>query len=30
MAHIQKKTYSSKRSGKRLIVWQARYSSPDG
>jgi integrase len=30
MAHIQKRTYKSKRSGKTTVVWQARYSAPDG
>ncbi len=30
MAHIQKRVYNSKRTGQRTVVWQARYSGPDG
>ena len=30
MAHIQKRTYGSARTGKVTTTWQARYTSPDG
>ena len=30
MAHVQKLTYKSKRTGKTSTTWQARYSAPDG
>jgi integrase len=30
MAHVQKKTYVSKKTGKRSISWQARFYAPDG
>ena len=30
MAHIQKRTYKSRRNGKSVTSWQARYSAPDG
>ena len=30
MAHIQKIPYKSKRIGKTMVVWQARYRAPDG
>jgi integrase len=30
MAHIQKLTYKSKRTGKTSTTWQARYGAPDG
>jgi integrase len=30
MAHIQKLTYKSKRTGKTSTSWQARYGAPDG
>ena len=30
MAHIQKRTYRSRRTGKTTTAWQARYSAPDG
>lgn len=30
MAHIQKKSYISRRTGKRNVAWQARYWGPDG
>ena len=30
MAHIQKRSYRSRRTGKRTTVWQARYTAPDG
>ena len=30
MAHIQKKTYRSTRTGKIATSWQARYTAPDG
>ena len=29
MAHIQKLTYKSKRTGKVTTAWQARYTAPD-
>ena len=30
MAHVQKLTYTSKRTGKTTHSWQARYTAPDG
>ena len=30
VAHIQKRTYGSARTGKVTTTWQARYTSPDG
>lgn len=30
MGHIQKRTYTSKRTGKTTTSWQARYTAPDG
>ena len=30
MAHIQRRTYKSKRTGKNATSWQARYTAPDG
>jgi integrase len=30
VAHIQKKTYKSKKTGKATTTWQARYIAPDG
>jgi len=30
MAHIQKVTYTSRRSGKKASAWRARYTGPDG
>jgi len=30
MAHIQKRTYTSRRTGKAATAWQARYTGPDG
>ena len=30
MAHVQKKTYRSNRTGKTATAWQARYTAPDG
>src|SRR5580692_3151887 len=30
MAHIQKHTYRSKRTGQKSTSWQARYTAPDG
>lgn len=30
MAHVQKKSYRSRRTGKISITWQARYTGPDG
>ncbi len=30
MAHVQKRAYTSRRTGKRTIAWQARYTGPDG
>ena len=30
MAHVQKRTYVSKKTGKRSTSWQARYFAPDG
>lgn len=30
MAHIQKRTYTSKKTGKPTTAWQARYRGPDG
>ena len=30
MAHIQKRTYKSRRTGKTTVAWQARYTAPDG
>ena len=30
MAHIQKRTYTSRRTGKKTVAWQARYTAPDG
>ncbi len=30
MAHIQRRTYKSRRTGKKTASWQARYTAPDG
>jgi integrase len=30
MAHVQKRTYTSRRTGKKTVAWQARYTAPDG
>ncbi|HWT78642.1 MAG TPA: hypothetical protein VN648_07545, partial [Candidatus Methylomirabilis sp.] len=30
MAHVQKRTYTSRRTGKKNTAWQARYVGPDG
>lgn len=30
MAHIQKRAYTSRRTGKKTVAWQARYTGPDG
>ena len=30
MAHVQKKTYISKKTGRRSTSWQARFFAPDG
>lgn len=30
MAHIQRREFTSKRTGKREVRWQARYRAPDG
>ncbi len=30
MAHVQKKTYISKKTGRRSTTWQARFFAPDG